>query len=658
MIFEELVMDNFGIYKGRHTINLIPKTNSKDKKPIILFGALNGSGKTTLVDALQLVLYGKFAAQSCRESLAYTNYLESVINKDVDPKEGATIELSMRIQRHQRDENIRLCRFWRKNGQGIKENFEVIRDGSIDAFATEHWDEVVEEIMPKGIAHLFFFDGERIEQLADSDHAANIIETGLHALLGLDLIDRLTADLTFVERRRKKDILNKVEHEKLQKKEVELGKLQQEVDELYQELGSSNNKLQQLEKRHQQLQDKYNKSGGRLFDSRKNLDIELKASEEQLNNLSEQLKDIASKSAPLLLVQDLLNEVRNQVNREEALNKTKEMSHILQNRDRLLIRHLRSGNVSDDIINSLDKYLKNDREKRLKGEVINVFLEISNKYLSHVSDENLDHISSLIRALVNKASEVINKIERIEEQITAIPSEEQLGEVIEQIDAVKQDIAKQQNTVDLSKKQYNASRVALEKMENELESLLEQNLEIDIANEKNTRIIKHTKKVQETLKIFRRAVADKHIHVLESLILESFQQLIRKSDLVREIRIEPETFRLVLINSKGKSLVANKLSAGERQLLAVAILWGLAKASGRPLPTVIDTPLGRLDTQHRENLIKYYFPKASHQVILLSTDTEIVSEYYKKLKPSVNHAYRIDFDEQLGSSHISSGYFS
>jgi len=52
-------------------------------------------------------------------------------------------------------------------------------------------------------------------------------------------------------------------------------------------------------------------------------------------------------------------------------------------------------------------------------------------------------------------------------------------------------------------------------------------------------------------------------------------------------------------------------------------LWGLARASARPLPAVIDTPMARLDAAHRQHLVERYFPNASHQVIVLSTDTEV-----------------------------------
>src|SRR5689334_6497887 len=100
-----------------------------------------------------------------------------------------------------------------------------------------------------------------------------------------------------------------------------------------------------------------------------------------------------------------------------------------------------------------------------------------------------------------------------------------------------------------------------------------------------------------------------------------------------------------------------RLSAGERQLLAVSMLWGLARASGRPIPTIIDTPLGRLDNSHRTHLVERYFPFASHQVILLSTDEEIDRAFFERLKPQIGRTYRLKFSEATNSTVIESGYF-
>ena len=72
---------------------------------------------------------------------------------------------------------------------------------------------------------------------------------------------------------------------------------------------------------------------------------------------------------------------------------------------------------------------------------------------------------------------------------------------------------------------------------------------------------------------------------------------------------------------------------------------------------VIDTPLGRLDSVHRQHIIERYFPHASHQVILLSTDKEIDEANYAKLKPSIGRAYTLRFDDKTASTTVEPGYF-
>jgi DNA sulfur modification protein DndD len=87
------------------------------------------------------------------------------------------------------------------------------------------------------------------------------------------------------------------------------------------------------------------------------------------------------------------------------------------------------------------------------------------------------------------------------------------------------------------------------------------------------------------------------------------------------------------------------------------MLWGLARASGRTVPTIIDTPLGRLDSSHRGHLVQRYFPVASHQVILLSTDEEIDECHLERLKPYLSRSYRLEYDNSLRSTIPKEGYF-
>jgi DNA sulfur modification protein DndD len=162
---------------------------------------------------------------------------------------------------------------------------------------------------------------------------------------------------------------------------------------------------------------------------------------------------------------------------------------------------------------------------------------------------------------------------------------------------------------------------------------------------------------REVLNLFEAKIRNKHISTLEKLIKDAFKALLRKRLFINSISICPDSFSLT-INIVGEGFVpASKLSAGERQLLAVAVLWALAQASGRKLPTVIDTPLGRLDSSHRKSFVQNYFPYAGEQVILLSTDEEIVGTYHQSLKKYISHQYLIQYDEEKQSSSISSGYF-
>jgi len=83
----------------------------------------------------------------------------------------------------------------------------------------------------------------------------------------------------------------------------------------------------------------------------------------------------------------------------------------------------------------------------------------------------------------------------------------------------------------------------------------------------------------------------------------------------------------------------------------------MAKASGRPVPTFIDTPLGRLDSSHRSHMVERYFPNASHQVVLLSTDEEITGRYFSLLRPYIGRTYRLESREAGHDTVLKEGYF-
>jgi DNA sulfur modification protein DndD len=178
--------------------------------------------------------------------------------------------------------------------------------------------------------------------------------------------------------------------------------------------------------------------------------------------------------------------------------------------------------------------------------------------------------------------------------------------------------------------------------------------------ESQTHILLETApRVQATLAAFQEKLTEKKLATLETQVTQYFKLLLHKTSLVSQVMIDPTTFRLDLYDTEGSPLPIQRLSAGEKQLLAIAFLWGLANTSGRQLPVAIDTPLGRLDSEHRNHLIDRYFPQASHQVILLSTDTEIRADEVAQLREAeaIAREYRLEYDPQQRQTTVVPGYF-
>ena len=169
------------------------------------------------------------------------------------------------------------------------------------------------------------------------------------------------------------------------------------------------------------------------------------------------------------------------------------------------------------------------------------------------------------------------------------------------------------------------------------------------------------KNAQETINLLDRysdVLTQARVKTLSTNFEQSYRKLARKEDLQLSAHINPETFDVELIDENNSIINRKLLSAGEKQIYAIAILEALAKTSGRDLPVIIDTPLGRLDSQHRDKLINYYFPYASHQVVILSTDTEVDEHYFvDQLRDDISHAYEIVFNPHTKSSTLKPGYF-
>jgi DNA sulfur modification protein DndD len=655
MIFEELVLHNFGIYKGRHVIKLAPPSRNK---PIILIGGLNGSGKTTLLEALELILYGKFAKYSSnRGNINYVDYLQRMINYSVAANKGAALELQFTHFRDGKEESIRVHRSWQGTGKNIKETIEVQRDGMLDAVITERWYEYVEEFIPSRISSLFFFDGEKIEAFADQDKASNLLKTGIHALLGLDLVSRLSHDLSTLETKRRKVGLQTSYSEDFKSQEKYIEQLNQKIQKIVQQQTDGKKNIEKMQQEQAMLQEEYRREGGELFEQCDEIKRSLKSAQAQLAHTEEQLREIATGEAPLLLVIDLLRAAEEQAIREQEARRNQTVYEELKQRDATLLQLLKQHAVKNQVLTTVKQFIKADNQQREQFLTTECYLSISPKAFAQLQDGTMTHLRTTIRRLITQSQEINEKINDDERKLASIPDPESLAGINQRIDKVQKKIEQIKIRIGGISQEQSRLQHERKRKQGELSCAYEEQTQEHFLHETNVRVLKQIRKVRSTLEQFSIELTEKHIQRLESLIFDCFQHLLRKKTFVTRLEIDPIYYTLTLHTITQEKILPESLSAGERQLLAVSILWGLSRASGRPLPAIIDTPLSRLDGEHRQNLVDNYFHQASHQVILLSTDEEIDEKYYEYLKPAIGREYFISYEERQNSSVIKPGYF-
>lgn len=648
MILDEITLTNFGIYKGEHKVSLTPKS----KKPIILFGAYNGSGKTTFLEALQLVLYGKSAKTAGRGRLAYDEYLQSLINRDTPKNQGAGLCLKFRTRQEGKEECLEITRTWFESGNNIKENFQVIRNDSLDSISSERWGEFVEEIMPSQISELFFFDGEKIEGLADPSRSSSLLKIGIYSLLGINSIDNLSKSLTQIEKKKTLELAKSSDKADIEKEEDSAKELTIKYENNKQEIANLNNQIDQANRSIELIESQMKISGADLLKNRHTLENQLVSLNEKKRSLNAELLNLSGGIAPLIVVEEILEKMRSEVKSLSGHN-AKTLS--LVNREfNLLLSRITNSKLSTESLICLESTIRN-RLNEIDKEVNSSPIDIDSSEIPSL--EELADLKNIINNKIQYSEKLEGEIDLISKNLLAVPNEEKVKDIVYELNKAQNALIKLEVKRELLLESERTFTDELIKVGKSISSKLAIIAQQETESEVNLRVITHIKKSKNTLEKFKASLISKHIHTLSDEITDCFRLLHRKQKFELKFSINADDFTLSIKKPNNSSVSAKTLSAGERQLLAVAILWALAKSSGKTLPTVIDTPLGRLDGPHRQKLIKNYFPKASNQVLIFSTDEEVTKVHYDSIKPYIAAEYKINYTEETESSSFEKGYF-
>lgn len=657
MIFKEVQLTNFGVFGGSNRIVL--NSDSTNERNITLIGGMNGRGKTTILEAILLVLYGRQSLAYRDSGLSYAQYLNKLTNDGQEPASAhSSLELVFDLPLDGDLVEFRLQRSWRREEHRGMDHLVIWRNGSIDSHLSKNWDVYIEDILPSGIAGLFFFDGEKIISLAEN-LSSQTTKRSIESLLGLDIIDRLLLDMKRIASKKEENLadLTSLQHTDDYRKEQELielaiGRSKQKRAKLQNDIDKAQNALASSEQ-------EFLAKGGHLDKGLTELKQEKTRIQEALIAKRSELASVAGSEYPLYLALPLLRSIQEANQLEQSAQVTQHIRPFLNRVASDIKQVLDNGSIPALEKSRIEELLQQE-EKRLDNAATET--EFS---LSPIAQQQLEELLSLdIHEKLKPGTDLIEDVkeleaesDRVDRHLMADVDHTATNQLIKDI----REHTRRLLALEAEKDKVEESTQDLERKRDTLQQTIQKALEEAVSKEEaiddSSRIIKYALKTQKVMGEFRERLVLERVTDLAQRILACFNALVDKQDLVTAVDINPETYGITLLNNKHEEIGQSKLSAGERQMLAIAILWGLAEASGRNIPIIVDTPVGRLDSSHRRNFLLQYLPKASHQVVVLSTDQEVYGRYLENLEPYIARKYLLVFDEDRKATSVVEGYF-
>jgi len=665
MIIHRLKLQNFGIY-GEQAFNLTPQPCNGFNRPIILLRGKNGSGKTTLIEAVRLCLHGSLVLGSRVSRAAYEDYLTRRIHVPLEANGRPTkarIELSLDYVSEGQKTTYEIEREWEIVQGNVREYVHILEDGKdVDDLQTrQQRDSFLRELIPPGVADLFFFDGERLYTLAENGTSSDLLAETIKSLLGLDLVEQLQKDLDiYLSRQRARqgqqpsqdqlyeliEAISALEHERTdlwadqRAKEKAIAKARRAIVKQEQQIANEGSwfaeRLGELQLRRERLETEIDLQRRRAQELSNGLmpfaiapqmcrwvaeRLRLESGYEQgiaaQQVLADQIERISSELATPVFWADTGVDVSSVARRKVLAKVTSTLRQTIQTPD-----------ISEEEV--ILRVSEQNRRTLLN------WIELATTQVPQEFCQAIGHLNDLEREL-----------EQVNQEMLLVPADETLGPLVDVLQQLNRELGGLQKTAADLEEQVRSLNYRLEHMGYQRERLRRQIVE----QEQSDQRVQLVGKTQLVLEEYARDLQEQKIGLVEEKLVARFNDLCHKEDLVDAIEIDPATFEMTLYH-QGRPFGFKQLSAGERQLLAMATMWALKEASGAPMPVIVDTPLGRLDSDHRLSVVQNYFPRASHQVILLATDTEIDDQMLAWLAPAISRVYHLDYHASQGRTVV------
>jgi len=664
MLLRKLSLTNFGTYGGQQSIDL----RTSGASNIVLFGGKNGAGKSTLLEAIRLCFYGHLSDRALFSRDKYERYLDERVHRDprsvIQPR-FAAIGIEFEYGEQDATHVYEVTRSWeRKNGSKVVELFELSKDGRpVTDVSADHWQDFVRDLIPPGVSDLFFFDGERIQHLAEGAQDQQTLSEAVKNLLGADLIERLHADLGIYRSNLTKLQSRPDDSAALEALEQKVRLTTERLISLEQEAAQLDSTVLDLQARVSAAENELATWGGNLSKDKDRLQQERTRIQARREMLESQVREHAHGLLPVAVAPRLTAALLEQMKKEDAALANQHARAAIAKSSRRFLKavrtlpaHARANRTFGDttLYKKVEALLHDSfHMNEIEAPLIHSLSADDAAQIATWIKRATQEIPAELRKLAKELEDLYRKQQQVERGLSRVPSEDVVRPLLDQLTARHKELANRVAAATAKHDEVAGLRRELDDLVSDCRKLT------NVLASRITKMdsMERASRIQNALGEYKQVLIEKKIHDLEDAASEYFNLLSHKHESPRKVTIHPVMFEVSILDDQGRAIRKQELSAGEKQIYAVSMLWALARVSGRPLPMIIDTPLARLDGDHRSLLSQHYFPKASHQVLILSTDTEIDEQRFAALRPAIARSYELTFLPEHSRTEVRSGYF-
>ncbi len=648
-----LHVENFGLFRGPHPFDLAP-TDAARK--MTLFVGHNGAGKSTLFRALAVALHGRLALGDRVTQDQYGEFLYNRLHRRKEGEKNATSEnasvgLSFEYVQSGVPRRVHVSRRWRRSGRTVEETLSVTQDGQAlaeEAADAQAW---LNELVPPGVARLCFFDAEDLDALAGADQRNPQLGAAMQRLLGLDMIQRLQADLRAYTLREGGDstisalrgavLAHQATLEGLERR---LAVLREREAVLAEDEATHRANLLEQERRLA--------AAGGLYAARRALQQErVEAVQREIQAAEAQMGELAAHLLPFTLAPKLCRRLSARLT-EEAETQRRQIAQTLVG-ERL--SEIAAAVSAADFLGGLR--LSQERQQVIRGRIQEVLQshgpadDAEAVLLHHLAAPEREQLQAWIPQVLATVPE---QVQEIGERLRRLQDERRTIDLDLQRAPEDEDLAPLHTGLLQLQLALTGTRALQAALQEEIGALQFQR---DNEDRQMQRAIERLTDAQATeqdlvlaarsrsaLRAFEDALTRQRLIALERSLVQCFNVLCQKEHLLSAVSIDPGDFAVRLESADGRILSLGSFSAGERQLYALALLQAMRQVSGHELPLLIDTPLARLDEQHRQRLLHDYLPVIGDQVLLFATDAEMGADLQAQAEPYLAQTYRLRFD--------------